>query len=102
MKDMPQDVPVLQFLKTYHSELLRQQHMLKNAILPSTLPLVLGITIASAGHLAARHALHLASVAVLVCFPALILAFGWIMARLQFQQLQFRIDEVDAALRDAA
>jgi len=101
-KEMPHTLPVLQFLKTYQEELQRQQHMLKTAILPSTLPLVLGITLATAGHLAARHALHAASLAVLACFLALILAFGWIMNRLHCQQLQFRIDEVETALRDAA
>jgi hypothetical protein len=100
--DMPHDLPVRHFLKTYRDELLRQQRLLQSGVLLSTLPLVLGIDITAAGHLAARHAFHPASLASLAAFAALILAFGWTMARLQSQQLQFRIDEAEAALRDAA
>jgi len=101
-REMPQDLPVLQFLAAYRDELLRQHRILRGAVVLSTVPLVLGIAITGAGHLAGRHALHPVSLVTLAAFALLILAFGWLMTRLQSQQLQFRIDEVEAALRDVA
>jgi hypothetical protein len=101
-KNLPHDLPVLQFLKAYRDELLRQKRLLHGPIILSVLPLVLGNAIAGVGHLAARPPLHAATLAPLAFITALILAVAWVLGRLQSQQLQFRIDEVEAALREAA
>jgi hypothetical protein len=64
------------------------------------LPLVGGLVIAGAGHLSARHALNARSLAVMAALGLLVIGLGWVFGRLHAEQLQFRVDEVDAALQD--
>jgi hypothetical protein len=98
--EMPNGAPVLHFLAAYRAELVRQQRATWRIGLWSMLPLISGILLTGAGHLAARHALHGTNLAVLAAFAALLLGVACSFTALAAQQLQFRIDEVDAALRE--
>jgi len=96
---MPNGAPVLHFLTVYRTELVRQKRASWRIGFWGLMPLVFGILLAGAGHLAARHALHGGKIGVLAAFTALLIGVPWSLTALATQQLQFRIDEVDAALR---
>jgi hypothetical protein len=97
--DMRYDLPMRAFLAAYREETVRQQRLARSLGVWSVLPLVGGVVIAGAGHLAARHALNAGSLAVMVLLGGLVIGLGWVFGRLHAEQLQFRVDEVDAALR---
>jgi len=96
---MRHDLPGRAFLAALREETMRQQRLARSMGVWSVLPMVGGLEIAGAGHLAARHALNARSLAVMAALGALVVALGWVFGRLHAEQLQFRVDEVDAALR---
>jgi len=97
--EMRHELPIREFLAGYRAEAVRQQRLARTLGVWTVLPLVGGVVIAGAGHLAARHALNARSLAVMAALGGLVIGLGWVFGRLHAQQLQFRVDEVDAALR---
>jgi hypothetical protein len=96
----PDARPAMGFMAAYRDDLLRQKRVAQVIGTWSLLPLVAGIALACAGHLAARHALHGMSFAVLAGLAAIMIGAAWLLGALAAQQVQIRIDEVDAALRE--
>jgi hypothetical protein len=98
--DMRHDLPMRACLVAFREEAVRQQRLARSLGVWSVLPLVGGLVIAGAGHLSARHALNARSLAVMAALGLLVIGLGWVFGRLHAEQLQFRVDEVDAALQD--